>query len=88
MGRAQVSQRKILKKVEVQYPSELKSRGIGGTVQLRIKVSLDGSVKDIDVVGGSAALADAAKTSVRQWRFVPSSTETSVDLSLKFDPNS
>src|SRR5713101_5724792 len=66
-GRTQESTRKVLKKAEVQYPDELKKRGIGGTVQLKVIVKADGTVKDISVVGGSPALADAAKASVRQW---------------------
>ncbi len=86
VGRTQESGRKVLKKVEVSYPSALKSRGIGGTVQLSVVVKPDGSVKDIEVVGGSAALADAAKASVRQWKFAPATTETSVNVSVKFDP--
>jgi TonB family protein len=77
-----------VKKGEVQYPSELKKRGIGGTVQLRATVKADGTVKDIAVIGGSPALADAAKASVREWKFAPGSAETSVKVIVKFDPNS
>lgn len=87
-GHAQEAERKIVKKVEVQYPSILKRRGIGGTVRLRVVVKPDGVVKDIDVLGGNAALADAAQVAVRQWRFAPGSTETSETVTVKFDPNS
>ena len=88
MGRTQESTRKVLKKAEVQYPDELKKRGIGGTVQLKAIVKADGTVKDITVIGGSPALADAAKASVRQWKFVPADAETPVNVIVKFDPNS
>lgn len=87
-GRTQESERKVLKKGEVQYPAELKKRGIGGTVQLRAIVKADGTVKDIEVIGGSPALADAAKISVRGWKFAPGSAETPVKVVVKFDPNS
>ena len=90
-GRAQENQdtkRKILKKEDVVYPPVLKSRGIGGTVQLRVKVKADGGVKNVQVLGGSPALADAAAESVRRWRFQAASSETEINVVVKFDPQS
>ena len=87
MGQTQNSERKVLKKAEVQYPTEMKARGIGGTVQLKAVVKADGSVKDISVVGGSPAFIDAARDSVRKWKFAPGNAESSVNVSVKFDPN-
>ena len=84
--RGQEAERKILKKVEAQYPSILKRRGIGGTVRLKVTVHADGSVKDVEVLGGNPALADAAEKAVRQWRFAPG-TESVVAVSVAFDPN-
>jgi|SRR5580704_11463481 TonB family protein len=86
-GRAQDSDRKILKKVEAQYPSILKRRGIGGTVRLKVLVHADGSVKDVEVLGGNPALADAAEKAVRQWRFAPGG-ESTITVAVTFDPNS
>jgi TonB family protein len=86
-GRAQDNDRKILKKVEAQYPSILKRRGIGGTVRLKVQVRADGSVKDVEVLGGNPALADAAEKAVRQWRFTPGG-ETTITVAVTFDPNS
>src|ERR1700745_3119081 len=88
IGRTQETSRKVLKKAAVQYPDELKKRGIGGTVQLKAIVKADGTVKDISVIGASPALADATKASVRQWKFVPADAETPVNVVVKFDPNS
>jgi TonB family protein len=79
--------RKILKKVEAQYPSILKRRGIGGTVRLKVAVHADGTVKDVGVLGGNPALADAAEKAVRQWRFAPGG-ESTITVSITFDPNS
>jgi len=80
--------RKILKQVEAQYPAMLKKRGIGGTVRLRVTVKPDGSVRNTEVLGGSAILATAAQTAVMQWKFAPGSADTTVDVSIVFDPNS
>jgi len=84
---AQEAERKVLKKVEAQYPSILKRRGIGGTVRLKVLVRADGSVKDVEILGGNPALADAAEKAVRQWKFAPGNDST-VNVAVSFDPNS
>jgi len=83
---AQDNDRKIVKKVDVQYPAILKRRGIGGTVRLKVAIHADGSVKDVEVLGGNPALADAAEKSVRQWRFSPGG-ESTMTVAVTFDPN-
>lgn len=85
-GHAQDGDRKVLKKVEAQYPPILKRRGIGGTVRLRVAIRADGTVKDVDVLGGNPALADSAEKAVRQWRFAPGS-ESTITVAVSFDPN-
>jgi TonB family protein len=80
--------RKIVKRVEAQYPSILKRKGIGGTVRLKVVVKGDGSVKSIDVLGGNPILADSAQTAVMQWKFTPAVSDTTVDVSVDFDPHS
>jgi TonB family protein len=84
---AQDNDRKIIKKVDVQYPAILKRRGIGGTVRLKVAIHADGSVKDVEVLGGNPALADSAEKAVRQWRFSPGG-ESTMTVAVTFDPNS
>jgi TonB family protein len=87
VGKAQVNgARKVLKKVEADYPAILKKRGIGGTVRLKVAVRADGSVKDVEVLGGNAVLADAAEKAVRQWKFAAGGEDTVV-VAVNFDPN-
>lgn len=83
---SQEATRKVLKRVEAQYPSILKKRGIGGTVRLRVTVKADGTVRDAEVLGGSAILADSAQKAVKQWIFAPSAVESSVEVAVVFDP--
>jgi TonB family protein len=85
-GYAQDATHKILKKVPVQYPQALKMRGIGGTVRLKVYIKPDGSVRDTEVLGGSAALAESAQKSVSQWKFSPANSETSLEIVVHFDP--
>lgn len=78
--------RRVIKRVEAQYPSILKKRGIGGTVRLRVVVKADGTVKDTEILGGSAILADSAQKAVKQWVFAPAASETTIEVSVVFDP--
>jgi TonB family protein len=82
------SGRKVLKAVAAQYPSVLKRRGIGGTVKLRVLVNPNGAVKDVQVLGGNPILSDCAVKAVKQWVFVASEKEESIEISVGFDPNS
>ena len=85
-GYAQDATHKILKKAPVQYPEDLKKRGISGTVRLKVHIKPDGSVKDTEVLGGSAVLAESAQKSVSQWKFAPANSESSVEVVVHFDP--
>ena len=87
-GQQATTSRKVVKMVAAQYPSVLKRRGIGGTVRLRVLVSAGGTVKDAQVLGGNPILADCAVKAVKQWVFVTSEKEESVEISVGFDPNS
>ena len=82
------SSRKVLKVVAAQYPSVLKRRGIGGTVKLRVLVNANGTVKDVQVLGGNPILSDCSVKAVKQWVFVASDKEESIEISVGFDPNS
>jgi len=54
--------RKVVKKAPVQYPSILKSKGIGGVVRLKVFVKPDGAVRDTEVIGGNPILAESAQS--------------------------
>src|SRR5579859_6429284 len=77
-------ERKVLKKVEPEYPSVLRDKGIGGTVRLRVTVKPDGTVKDVQVLGGNAVLAESASRAVQQWRFAPADREAPTDVTIRF----
>jgi TonB family protein len=81
---SQDAERKILKKVEPEYPSVLRDKGIGGTVRLRLTVKPDGTVKDIQTLGGNAVLVDAATRAVKQWHYAPADKESTIDVSIHF----
>lgn len=82
------SSRKVVKSVAAQYPSVLKRRGIGGTVKLRVLVNPNGTVKDVQVLGGNPILSDSATKAVKQWVFAAADKEESIEIAVGFDPNS
>ena len=73
-----------MKKVEPEYPSVLRDKGIGGTVRLRVTVKPDGAVKDVQTLGGNAVLVDSATRAVKQWRYAPADHEATIDVSIHF----
>ena len=86
VGYAQEAAHKVLKKVPVKYPEELKERGIQGDVRLKVFIKPDGSVKDTEVLGGNPILAESAQKSVGQWKFSSGKSETTVEVLVHFDP--
>jgi TonB family protein len=89
IGAAQeASNRKIIKVVSAQYPAVLKQRGIGGVVKMRVFVNANGTVKDAQILGGNAILADSALKAVKQWIFAPAAADAKLEISISFDPAS
>ena len=88
VGYAQSTKHKILKKVPVEYPKILKDKGIQGSVRLKVFIKADGSVKDMEVLGGNPILAECAEKSVKQWKFSPLSSDSNVEIVVHFDPAS
>ena len=86
VGYAQDTNRKILKKVPVEYPQLLKERGIQGDVRLKVFIKADGSVKDTELLGGNPILAQSAQRSVRQWKFSPLNSDSNMEVLVHFDP--
>lgn len=83
-AQAQNSQRKVIKKVEPQYPEILRERGIGGTVRLKATVRADGTVRDVQVEGGNPILAESAVRAVKSWRYAPGESETTAEVVIHF----
>ncbi len=61
--------RKVKVNVNPEYPEVARRMAIKGTVQLKVKVAGDGSVKGVDVVGGNPVLVQALVSAVKRWRY-------------------
>lgn len=71
--------RKVRVNINPEYPDVARRMAIKGTVQLKVRVSGEGAVKGIDVVGGNPVLVEAAISAVKQWRY-ESTGKDSVEL--------
>src|SRR5256885_15813256 len=83
---SQDADRKILKRVEPEYPAVLRDKGIGGVVKLRVIVRTDGTVKDVQIIGGDAALVETGKRAAQQWRFFSPDKKGPGEVSFYFCP--
>jgi TonB family protein len=76
--------RKLIRRVEPEYPDTLKQRGIGGTVRLQVTISVRGGVEEVEVLGGNPILAEAAVAAVKQWVYNTGSSRTVTEVSIPF----
>jgi TonB family protein len=62
---------KLIHRVQPEYPSEAKKKGISGTVRLHAIVAKDGKLKGLKLISGDPILAKAAMKAVKRWRYKP-----------------
>jgi TonB family protein len=67
-----VTETTLIHKVLPVYPSQARTRRLGGAVVLQATIAEDGSTRDLKVISGPTLLAEAATEAVRQWRYRPS----------------
>ena len=80
----QHSGRKVIRTQKPDYPAVLKNKGIGGTVRLRARVLANGTVANIDVLGGDAALAESAAKAVMTWKYAPAASPSNEIVTINF----
>jgi TonB family protein len=79
-------ERKLVTRVEPDYPPVLRMRQIGGTVRLEITISPKGNVENAKVIGGNPILVESAVAAVKKWKFASAPTSTTATVSLDFNP--
>jgi TonB family protein len=78
--------RKVLTRVEPQYPSLARPMNIRGSVRAVVSVAANGTVKSVEVKGGHPLLVDAAQNALRQWKFAVAPHETYETIEIRFSP--
>lgn len=78
-------QRRVITKLEPEYPETLKRLNIGGTVRLRVTISATGKVEDVELLGGNPILGESAISAVKQWVYASGHSRSVADITIPFD---
>jgi TonB family protein len=78
------SARKVVSTVKPVYPQTLKELHIEGLVRLRATVLPNGSVGEIQVIGGNPILVENALKAVKNWKYAAAPSQTEEDVVLNF----
>jgi TonB family protein len=78
--------RKLVRKVDPEYPDMARRANLTGTVKVYALVAPDGTVKSVEPVGGSPLLVQSSQKAILQWKFAPASGESKELVELHFHP--
>ncbi|MDQ1409798.1 MAG: hypothetical protein QOJ41_1533 [Acidobacteriaceae bacterium] len=83
-GTTDESKRKVKTKIAPAYPELAKRMSVGGKVKIEVVITPDGHVRSTRVVGGHPLLVQACQDAVKEWKFLPSSDETTQIVEFSF----
>lgn len=79
--------RKVVSRVDPDYPDALKKLYIGGVVRVEVLVAPSGAVKSTKLLGGSPILGQSTMKAVKQWRYAPAASDETLTVKVEFDPH-
>jgi TonB family protein len=79
-------ERVLLSQVDPEYPETLRNLQIGGVVRLKVTISPKGTVDSAILVGGNPILGDAAIAAVMRWTYASAPSQTTMEVTLRFNP--
>jgi protein TonB len=81
---AHAAGRKVVKRVQPQYPELALKMRIEGTVKLEVDINEDGKVVDVRAVSGHPILKPAAVNCLKKWEFEPANGKTTELVEVTF----
>ena len=78
--------RKALNNPTPVYPETARQFRLSGVVKVQVVVAPDGQIKDVKVIGGHPLLVNAVQETLKNWKYAPASSETTVTLVFNFHP--
>ena len=84
---AQENDRRVVTRVEPDYPDALKKLYIGGVVRVEVQVAPNGSVRNIKLLGGNPILGQSTMKAVKLWKYAPAGADETLTVKLEFDPH-
>jgi TonB family protein len=79
------SGRKVIRTQKPDYPPILKNSRIGGTVRLSANVLANGTVANVQVLGGNPILAESAVKAVMKWKYAPGASASNEIITFDFN---
>jgi len=84
---AQESERKVISRVEPEYPDQLKKLYIGGVVRVEAQVAPNGTVRNVKLLGGNPILGQSTMKAVKMWKYAPAAADETLTVKWEFDPH-
>jgi TonB family protein len=84
-GRSPV-ERRVITRIEPEYPETLKRLNIGGIVRLQVTIAPKGNVENVQLLGGNPILGESAVAAVKQWVYATAPSRTRIEVSVPFNP--
>lgn len=78
--------RKALNNPTPVYPETARQFRLSGVVKVQAVIAPDGQIKDVKVIGGHPVLVNAVQETLKNWKYAPASSETTVTLVFNFHP--
>lgn len=78
--------RKTLNNPTPVYPEAARQFRLTGVVKVQAVIAPDGQIKDVKVIGGHPLLVNAVQETLKNWKYAPASSETTVTLVFNFHP--
>ena len=81
---ASAEDRSVRVRTMPEYPAMGKQLRLSGIVRLKVKVNPDGSIRNIEPIGGSPVFIPAAVAAVEKWKFEAGPRETEEVIAVSF----
>ncbi|HYL85062.1 MAG TPA: energy transducer TonB [Candidatus Angelobacter sp.] len=76
--------RKALSNPAPQYPELAERLHLKGSVKVTLVIGADGHIKDTQFQGGNPVLVDAVAKALKEWKYAPANSESTMSLEFKF----
>lgn len=80
-------ERRVVSRVDPDYPDALKKLYIGGVVRVEVIVAPNGTVKSTKLLGGSPILGQSTMKAIKQWKYAPAPSDETLIVKIEFDPH-
>src|SRR5690349_21854254 len=80
------SARKVVNKVAPVYPQLARTMDLSGTVRVELLVQASGTIKSMEIKGGSPLFTQSAQSALREWKWEKADHEAMEVVVFHFKP--